>query len=370
MSKPIRVLAVDDSAVARQQYRTILDAGSGIELVATAPNAEMARRRIPELDPDVVVLDIHMPGVDGLTFLKWLMRNLPTPVVISSTLNPDAAKLTMDAFALGAVDVVCKGDTRATGAWGEDFRDALVRAVRGAAKAAGKIKSTRNGKSLVLPDEKAATAQRVGAEGFRVGNVVVIASSTGGTEAVAKLIAAMPEGFPPTLVAQHMPPVYTKSFAQRLDALGPIRVLEAAGGEKLTAGTVLIAPGGLDLELRPSPKGPITEIFKPTTKGPRPSGDRLLTSAARVMGKSVTGLVLTGMGNDGAQGLLSIRRGGGVTIAQDEASSVCYGMPKEAKRLGAAQYVLGLEQIMPRLCELLSATRRMSASAARASKEA
>lgn len=359
--EPIRVLVVDDSAVARQQYRNILTPSRGADLIATAPNAEMARQRIPKLDPDVVVLDIHMPGVDGLTFLKWLMRNLPTPVVISSTLNPDAAKLTMDAFSLGAVEVVCKGDTSGTGAWGGDFQESLLRAVQAAAKAAPKIKSRRGASPLVA----VANQQRaITSSALRAGMLVAIGASTGGTEAIARLVAAMPEGFPPTVIAQHMPPVYTQSFAARLDTLGPARVIEAQGGEVLQAGTVLIAPGGLHMELRPSPRGPITQVFDPTDKGPRPSADRLLRSAARVMGKNVVGMVLTGMGSDGAEGLLAIHQAGGITIAQDEASSVCYGMPKEAVKIGAAQHKLGIDHIMPRVCKLLAASAKSGAARA------
>lgn len=355
----IRVLTVDDSAVARENYRQIIGSSPGLELAGIASSAEIARRKIRELDPDVVILDIDMPGTDGLTFLKWLMRNLPTPVVISSSLHPDAARKAMTAFSFGAIDVVGKGETIAgDGRWAEDFRSRIVTAIRAGAAAKNRLRKNpaampvQSQTALKIPHSSASAINepRAPAAPYVAGPVVVIGASTGGTEAIAEMIVQMPPRFPPVFVCQHMPPVFTASFAERLNGLGVVDVTEASDGLQVGQGQVVVAPGGLHLKLVRSASGPACAVGagQPVNRH-MPSIDVLFESAARTFGGRVIGVLLTGMGADGAEGLLRIRQAGGWTIAQDEATSVVFGMPMEAIRKDAAEHVLPLSQIIPRI---------------------
>jgi len=352
MTQAIRVLAVDDSAVARNAYRLLLAPEQGFDLIATAPNADIARRKIMALDPDVVVLDIEMPGEDGLSFLQWLMQHRPTPVVVSSSYSTRGAEQTMRAFALGAVDVVCKGGPGVVPGWGPDFATALTDAVRAAAKARHKIWFSGGAVSATqAPAARTATPARP----IRRGNCVVIGASTGGTEALAMLLAQMPADFPPTFIVQHMPPLYTRTFAQRLDTLGPVRVREAEDADMIGPGQALVAPGGMQMRMGVGHAGPVAIIRKePPINHHAPSVDALFLSAVESYHSRVIGVLLTGMGNDGAQGLLRIRAAGGQTVAQDEATSVVYGMPQEAVKLGAAAAVLPVGRIVPYLLQLLT----------------
>ncbi|MFZ5723458.1 MAG: protein-glutamate methylesterase/protein-glutamine glutaminase [Pseudomonadota bacterium] len=353
---PVRVLAVDDSAVARSAYRFLLTPELGFDLVATAPNADIARRKIEALDPDVVVLDIEMPGEDGLSFLQWLMRNRPTPVVVCSVWSSRGAEQTMRAFALGAIDVVCKGTPGEAPGWGSDFADTLADAVRAAAGARNKM-LFRGGRSGVEPPVRAAVRRSPVNVPIRRGHCVVIGASTGGTEALATLFAQMPADFPPTFVVQHMPPLYTQSFARRLDTLGDIRVREAVDGAQIGPGEALVAPGGKQLRMAVGHAGPVARIGN---DGPvnrhAPSVDVLFLSAVESYHSRVIGVLLTGMGNDGARGLLRIRETGGRTVAQDEATSVVFGMPQEAIKLGAAAAVLPIQAIVPHILEALASS--------------
>jgi two-component system chemotaxis response regulator CheB len=346
----IRVLAVDDSAVARNAYRLLLVPEHGFDLVATAPNAQIARRKLAELRPDVVVLDIEMPGEDGLSFLQWLMQQQPTPVVVASSYSSRGAEQTMQAFALGAVEVVCKGGPAGSSSWGEDFADVLCTAVQGAARARQRM-AYRG--TAALPARTAAPA--VAMRPIRRGNCVVIGASTGGTEALTVMLAQMPADFPPTFIVQHMPPLYTRAFAQRLDTLGAVRVREAADGDMIGPGQALVAPGGMQMRMGIGHAGPVAVVQKaPPVNRHAPSVDVLFESAVESYRSRVIGVLLTGMGNDGATGLLRIREGGGSTIAQDEASCVVYGMPQEAVKRGAAGLVLPLEEIVPALLAQLA----------------
>lgn len=364
MKSPVRVLAVDDSAVMRAMYRELLVPAAGMELIATAPNADIARRKILALDPDVVVLDIEMPGEDGLTFLQWLMANFPTPVVVCSSFSPRGAEQTMRAFSLGAIDVVCKTTVAATEE-GQDFTSALLAAVRAAAAARARMRRPGTKPAAlapaaprVLPAEPAMAMRPRGVSAttaLRRGTVIVIGASTGGTEALASMITQMPANFPPTLVVQHMPPLYTAAFARRLDTLGDVRVEEARDGCMIGSGRVLIAPGGKQLSVLQGASGPIARVRDdPPVNRHAPSVDVLFDSAAEHYRLRLIGVLLTGMGNDGAAGLLAIRRAGGFTIAQDEASSVVWGMPQEAIKLGAADQVLPVTRIIPRILQWLS----------------
>lgn len=347
---PIKVLAVDDSAVARNAYRLLLTPEFGVVTVETAANADIARRKLATLRPDVVILDIEMPGEDGLTFLEWLMRHQPTPVVVASSYSWRGAEQTLRAFALGAVEVVCKGGPSGAPGWSDDFATLLRQAVQVAARAR---------RRAVLRGAPAPAAARPAAPPVHVpirrGNCVVIGASTGGTEALAQLVAQMPADFPPTFVAQHMPPLYTKAFAQRLDTLGEVRVREAVDGEVIGPGHVLVAPGGTQLRMGIGHAGPMAVV---RNEGPvnrhAPCVDVLFESAAEYYRSRVLGVLLTGMGDDGARGLLRIRELGGRTVAQDEASCVVYGMPQEAVKRGAAEKVLALTDIVPWLLGVLA----------------
>lgn len=353
MSRIIRVMAIDDSAVARNAYRLLLTPDQGFELVATAPNAGIARRKVTALDPDVVVLDLEMPGEDGLSLLQWLMENFPVPVVVSSSLSSRGADQTMRAFALGAVEVVCKGGPSGDAGWAPDFGNTLADAVRAAATV--RRRKMRFGTRTVgTPADAGRTAPAPAA--IRRGHCVVIGASTGGTEALATLIAQLPPDFPPTFIVQHMPPIYTRSFAQRLDTLGAVRVREASDGTMIGPGQVLVAPGGQQMRMGIGHAGPqaIVRREAPVNRH-APSVDVLFHSAADNYRSRVLGVLLTGMGDDGAAGLLHILKAGGHTIAQDESTSVVYGMPQEAAKLGAAERVLPLPDIVPALLQWLAA---------------
>jgi two-component system, chemotaxis family, protein-glutamate methylesterase/glutaminase len=336
----IRVLAVDDSAVVRVLYRELLGPAHGMELVATAPNADIARRKLLALDYDVVVLDIEMPGEDGLSLLQWLMQHHPVPVVVASSRSSRGAEQTMQALSLGAVEVVCK--TALIGPEGESFASALVAAIRAAAVARRKVSRGVLSTPVIAPP----------AVRLRRGAIVVIGASTGGTEVLARLVASMPTDFPPTLVVQHMPALYTRAFAQRLNTLGNVRVSEAQDGDMIGPGQVLIAPGGMQMRILPGANGPVARITAdPPVNRHAPSVDVLFHSASEHYRQRVIAVLLTGMGNDGANGMLAVRTGGGHTIAQDEATSVVWGMPGEACKLNAAEAVLPPERMLARITQ-------------------
>lgn len=351
MANTIRVLAVDDSALARNAYRLLLTPADGFELVATAPNADIARRKITRFDPDVVILDIEMPGENGLSLLKWIMETFPVPVVVSSSYSTRGAEQTMTALSLGAVEVICKGGTGGHEGWGQDFAATLAHAVRAASKVRRKARFTsRQAEPASTPSRPVQASRPIHHSGC-----VVIGASTGGTEALAALIPQLPADFPPTLIVQHMPPIYTRTFAERLNRLGVVTVSEAAHRQPLQAGDVVVAPGGKQLRVVNGRFGPETRV---SDEGPynrhAPSVDVLFHSAAKAYGRNSIGLLLTGMGKDGAQGLLEIRQCGGITLAQDEDTSVVYGMPFEALKCGAVDKGHPLSLMIPSLLRSLS----------------
>ena len=348
MTDLIRVLAVDDSALARNAYRLLLTEEDGFELIGTAPNAELARKRITQLDPDVVILDIEMPGENGLSLLEWLMEHFPVPVVVSSSYSTQGAEQTLQAFSLGAVEVVCKGGSGNHEGWSDDFATNLAQGVRAAAFAGKQMRfASRRNKTLPPLQRKPVAPVTSTAAPIRRGNCVVIGASTGGTEALALLIEQMPPDFPPTMIVQHMPGLYTATFARRLDALGNISVREATDGAMIGPGEVLVAPGGFQLRLEVGASGPVARV---SDEGPvnrhAPSVDVLFESAARAYRARAIGILLTGMGDDGAEGMVAIHQQGGFTIAQDQASSVVYGMPAEAARRGGATEISALDDII------------------------
>lgn len=344
----IRVLVVDDSAVMRKLLAELLAAAPGVEVVGAAPDAHVARDMIKTLNPDVVTLDVQMPRMDGLEFLERLMRLRPTRVVMVSAFTGAGSETTLRALELGAVDFIGKpraGDPAALAAYGEELADKI----RGAAAA----RLQRLSPQQALPERPVPARTGNSSES---GNIVFVGASTGGTEAIKTLLLGFPADCPPTLIVQHMPEGFTASFAKRLDSLCAPRVVEAQGGERVEAGAVYIAPGHSHLQIRRQGSGYVTELLAtPPVNRHRPSVDVLFDSAARLAGRNAVGVILTGMGKDGAQGLLRMREAGARTFGQDEASCVVYGMPREAALVGAVEEVASLDVL----------ARRVLASAAR-----
>jgi two-component system chemotaxis response regulator CheB len=333
---PIRVLVIDDSALIRQLLTELLSADRGIEVVGTAQDPIVARDKIKALNPDVLTLDIEMPRMDGLTFLDKLMTLHPMPVVVVSTLTQKGAAAALRALELGAVDYVAKPliDIRqgviALGA-------ELVAKVKAAAGARVRARSERTQAGTPLVFE-----HRLSSEGW----VVAIGASTGGVEALQELLTGLPASAPAILVTQHMPAGFTASFAQRLDTRCAMSVVEATDGARVMAGHIYIAKGNLHLELiRYGAQYRCRLSDGPAVSGHRPSVDVLFRSVAAAAGRNATGVILTGMGRDGAEGLLEMRRAGARTIGQDETSCLIYGMPKVARELGAVEAELPLKRI-------------------------
>lgn len=338
------MLVVDDSAVVREVLARELSADPEIEVVGTAMDPYVARDKIVALNPDVLTLDLEMPRMEGITFLRKLMRYRPMPVVVVSSLTPEGSETALDALAAGAVDIVAKpGPAYALG----DMTQDLVARVKMAAGA-------RINRSEWTAD---AATERSAPVTLRETSTKIIAvgASTGGTQALARMIPALPQNGSAVLVVQHMPEGFTRSFAQRLDDESMMDVAEATDGALVTPGRVLVAPGNLHMLLRRSGAVYRVELKDgPPVSRHRPSVDVLFRSAAQAAGSNAVGVLLTGMGTDGASGLLDMREAGAMTIAQDEASSVVWGMPGEAVALGAPQEVLDLDSIAPRLVRLMA----------------
>ncbi len=332
---PVRVLVVDDSAVMRQLLSELLAADPEIEVVGTAADPHIARERIKALNPDVVTLDVEMPHMDGLTFLRKIMTLRPMPVVMVSTLTQRGAEITLEALEIGAVDFVAKPA-------GEDGRSMLELA----AELQRKVKvaaGLRVGVSRAVAAPRSPQQLRVP---FRTDKIVFIGASTGGVEALKLLLTGMPSDCPPILVTQHMPPRFTAGFAERLDRQCPMRVSEGIDEETIEPGHVYIAPGSHHLEIARVGNRHVCRLSDgPQVSGHRPSVDVLFRSAARIAGPSAVGAILTGMGKDGAEGLLELRRVGGVTLGQDEKSALIYGMPRVAFERGAVMHQCSLSQM-------------------------
>lgn len=323
----VRVIVVDDSALMRQILTKALSSDPEIEVVGSAPDPHVARQKIKELDPDVITLDVEMPRMDGLTFLERIMRLRPTPVVMVSTLTQKGADTTLQALELGAVDFIGKPTIDVQSGW-KDLQDELIAKVKTAATARVKPISDR-------ADE--AKARRVSALGFRsTDRIVAIGASTGGVEALREVIAAMPADGPPILIAQHMPASFTQRFAERLDSLSAMSVSEATDGARVMPGHAYIAPGNRHLMLARSGAHFHCRLTDDeAVSGHRPSVDVLFDSVVSAAGSNAIGVILTGMGKDGAAGLLKLREAGAFTLGQDEASCLIYGMPRAAKTAGA-----------------------------------
>jgi two-component system chemotaxis response regulator CheB len=342
MSNPkTRVLIVDDSAVVRQTLRDLLSSDPEIEVIATAGDPFVAAERISEQTPDVITLDIEMPRMDGLTFLKKLMAQHPIPVVICSSLAEEGAQSTLRALEYGAVEIITK-PRLGTKQFLEDSRVILCQAVKAAAAARlSPVRPSHAVEPKLTADAILSPATHAMAETTE--KVVVIGASTGGTEALKTLLEALPPDAPGIVIVQHMPELFTRAFANRLDGLCQIAVKEAETNDTVLRGRALIAPGNHHMLLKRSGARYYVEIKDgPLVCRHRPSVDVLFRSAARYAGQNAVGVILTGMGDDGARGMLEMKEAGAITLAQDEASCIVFGMPKEAIKLGSVEKVLPL----------------------------
>ncbi|WP_142533147.1 protein-glutamate methylesterase/protein-glutamine glutaminase [Saccharicrinis carchari] len=364
--KKIRVLVVDDSAVVRQSLSSILESDPEIEVMDTAADPIIAVKKIMKEVPDVITLDIEMPRMDGLTFLRKIMSQHPIPVVIISSLTTEGTEVAMKALEYGASEIIGKPAMNAA-----KFINESKILICDAVKAASQVKLLRK-KSYgptspgteqgvtndrqrkfmgVRPKysadvilDKASASDRIG----QTEKIIVLGASTGGTEAIRQFLQNLPDKMPGIAIVQHMPEGFTKSFANSLNNICELEVKEAENGDKLYQGRVLIAPGNYHMLLKRVGREYFVEVKEgPLVNRHRPSVDVLFRSASRYAGSNATGILLTGMGNDGAKGLLELKEVGAHTIAQDEASSVVYGMPKEAAKLGAVDKIMALSEIAP-----------------------
>lgn len=334
----IKVLIVDDSAIVRRLLTDALSVEADIEVVGTAPDPFIARDKILALHPDVLTLDIDMPRMDGLTFLKRLMRFHPLPVIVVSSLGIASSRVALEALESGAIDVVAKPSGPQSVGY---LRDDLASKIRAASVA--RLRN-RGGSHPVASEPKRPPV--TASKGFPAAAIIAIGASTGGTEAIQKVLVDIPENSPPILVVQHIPALFSRSFADRLNDICRIRVREAQDGDKPEPGLALIAPGNLHMVLARSAYGYQVEVKDgPLVCYQRPAVDVLFQSVARAAGPHATGVILTGMGSDGALGLAEMKAAGARTIAQDEASCVVFGMPKEAIRRGTVDRVLPLLEI-------------------------
>lgn len=344
----IKVLAIDDSAVVRRGIERLLRAVPDIELVGTAPDPFVGRDKIVQLNPDVLLLDLEMPRMDGITFLRRLMAARPMPVIVLSSITQHNSKALVEALSAGAFDVISKPRSAHTL---YEVAEHLVERIR-AAKGA-RMAPIRDRK----PEPQREITQLAAMENTH--QVIAIGASTGGTRALEVVLQSLPSRCPAVLVTQHMPAAFTRSFAERLDTLTDCKVKEAENGDMLGSGTVAIAPGNRHMELERSGALYRVRIHDgERVSRHRPSVDVLFQSVAKCAGANGVGVILTGMGDDGARGLLAMRNAGAVTIGQDEASCVVYGMPKAAYDLGGVQIVTSLERVAD---EILRAVRLMRA---------
>jgi two-component system, chemotaxis family, protein-glutamate methylesterase/glutaminase len=345
--RKIRVLVVDDSPTIRQTLKQVLESDPGIEVLAAAPDPYVAVRQMREAAPDVITLDIEMPRMDGLTFLEKIMAQHPIPVVVCSSLTEAGSPSALAALDLGAVDIITKPKL-GTKEFLEESRLTICEVVKAASRSRVQVLRDRLGARVapkLTADEILAKASPR-AMVQTTEKVVVVGASTGGTEALQVLLSALPVDGPGVVVVQHMPEGFTAQFARRLDSLCRIHVKEAASGESVLPGQALIARGGTHLLLKRSGARYYVELKDgPLVSRHRPSVDVLFRSTARYAGKNALGVILTGMGDDGARGMREMRDAGAFNIAQDEATCVVYGMPHEAVKQGAVDRTLPLERI-------------------------
>ncbi len=340
----IKVFVIDDSAVVRQTLAHLLQGDPEISLAGSAPNPLIAAPLLRKMRPDVLLLDIEMPGMDGLTFLRQQMAEAPIPTVICSTLTTEGSRMALEALAAGAVGVVAK-PRLGLKQFLEDSRRELVTALKSAARTHPHARRNTASPPAARPDAAARTSLP-GLHALSVNKPVVIGSSTGGTQALEVVLTALPADSPGIAIVQHMPEKFTAMYATRMDGLCAMNVREARDGDRLERGVVLIAPGGRHLQLRKAGG----QYFAVVVDGPpvnrhKPSVDVLFRSVADCAGSDVLAIMLTGMGDDGARAMKQLHDGGARTLAQDEASCVVFGMPKEAIKLGAVDQVLPLDRM-------------------------
>jgi len=341
MMKKIRVLCVDDSALVRGLMTEIINSHDDMEVVAVAPDPLVARELIKQHNPDVLTLDVEMPRMDGLDFLEKLMRLRPMPVVMVSSLTERGGETTLRALELGAIDFVTKPKLGIRHGMLE-YSELIADKIRAAARARLRVPAASS---------QAAPPARLRSPFASSEKLVIVGASTGGTEAIREVLRPLPPDSPAVLITQHMPAGFTRSFAQRLDALCAVTVREATHGERVLPGHVYLAPGGdTHMKLGRSGANYVIELeaSEPVNRH-RPSVDVLFHSAASAAGANAIGVILTGMGKDGAAGMLAMRQAGAHTLAQDEASCVVFGMPREAIALGAAAEVVALDAMSERI---------------------
>ncbi|MBU2429589.1 MAG: chemotaxis response regulator protein-glutamate methylesterase [Proteobacteria bacterium] len=345
MARDIKVLIVDDSAVVRKVFSEQLSRQRGIAVVGTAPDPYVAREKIVQLKPDVITLDIEMPRMDGITFLKKLMKHYPLPVIIVSSLSTKGSKIALEALSLGALEVISKPNSAySVGDMGVQLAE-KIRAVYGV-----KPLTSAGSRAKEMP----AMPVRTMALTATTNKIIAIGASTGGTEAIKKVLTRMPANSPGIVVVQHMPAQFTSSFAQRLDELCQMRVKEAENGDSVVTGQVLIAPGNYHMIFKRSGARYYVEIKSgPLVHYQRPAVDILFKSVARYAGANALGIILTGMGKDGAQGMLDMKNAGAVNIAQDENSCLVFGMPKEAISLGGVDHIQDIDSIADKAIQII-----------------
>lgn len=339
----IKVLIIDDSPLVRQLLSHLLSDAPDINVVGTAEDPYEAREQIKKLHPDVLTLDIEMPKMDGIAFLRNLMKLKPMPVIMISTLTEKGAAVTLEALSIGAVDFIQKPKSDLTNKL-MDYQEELIEKIRFASKS--KIRPhTPIPKPSILSSNFS----------YSQSKVIAIGASTGGTEAIQRLICQLPCDISPIVIAQHIPAAFSTSFAKRLNKNVSMTVIEAQGGEKLMQGTAYIAPGNAHLIIERKGGSLYTKLLdtEPVNRH-KPSVDVLFDSVAESIGKSALGVILTGMGKDGAKGLLNMKEHGSYTLAQDEASSVVWGMPGAAVEIKATSEVLHIDRIPPKLLSLLT----------------
>ncbi len=334
----IKVLIVDDSALVRSLLSEIVRNAPGFTLVGAAPDAFVARDMIKEFSPDVITLDIEMPRMDGLTFLEKLMSARPTPVVMISTLTEAGADATLQALELGAVDFVPKPKLGIAEGL-RDYAELILEKLEEASRVKLKVRPKKNLQVDINSNQKIVTTRLQGTE-----KIIAIGASTGGTEAIKEVLMQLPSAVPGIVMTQHMPPGFTRTYAERLNKLTKLYVVEAKGGERILPGHAYLAPGGYHLVVARSGADYVIRLSDAApVHRHRPAVDVMMESVANAGGKNVLGVLLTGMGKDGAQGMLDIRNQGGFTFAQDEESCVVYGMPREAVSVGGVDKVVSLD---------------------------
>ncbi len=351
MVKKIKVLIVDDSAVVRKILSTGLSKDHGIEVVGTAADPFIARDKIINLKPDVITLDVEMPRMDGISFLQRLMTYYPLPVIMVSSLTQTGCETTLKALEVGALDFVAKPSLDVSHTLNEivtELAEKIKESANVKVKKKEYFKST--GKNTITRHTETSHALINSTH-----KIIAIGASTGGTEALKEVLMQMPPNAPGILIVQHMPQLFTKSFADRLNSLCSIEIREAKDGDSVIPGLALIAPGNYHMELRRNgARYYITTSQEPPVRRHRPSVEVLFESVAKYAGSNAVGVIMTGMGDDGASGLLKMKESGAKTLAQDEESCVVFGMPKEAIKLGAVDTVVPLNKITPSILSLLT----------------